>query len=462
MLFSGITFLYVFLPCVLILYFTVPKNLKNSVLLISGLIFYAWGEPKYVFLMIFAILLSFFCGIIIEKKRADFIAKLMLWASVIVNIGMLLYFKYANFFIDNFNNLFGKEVSLLKITLPVGISFYTFQILSYVIDVYKGRVNAQTNIINLGAYVVMFPQLVAGPIVRYADINGRLESRTHSIDKAAEGIRRFVVGLSKKVLIANQLGEFCESFKSSDNKSVLFYWLYAIAFSFQIYYDFSGYSDMAIGLGKIFGFDFIENFDYPFISKSVTEFWRRWHRSLGQWFRDYLYIPLGGSRVVKWKFIRNILIVWLVTGLWHGAAWNFVIWGLYFGVFLIIEKLWFYKYLVKSKILSRIYLLFIVTISFVIFSSDNLDEILIFIPSMFGLAQNCFLSEECTYYLRSYFVLFMIAALGTTPIVKNTVLKINKNKFLVFAEPVLLTILFVICTSFLIDSSFNPFLYFRF
>ena len=311
MLFSSISFLYVFLPCVLIIYFLVPKKLKNSILLISGLFFYAWGEPEYVFLMICAIVFNFFCGIIIDKKRGKTFAKITLAASVIFNIGMLAYFKYANFFIDSFNSLFGMKLPLLKIALPIGISFYTFQILSYVIDVYRGTAEVQKNIINLGAYIVMFPQLVAGPIVRYADINNSLKSRTHSFDKAAEGIRRFVAGLSKKVLIANSLGEFCEKFKASDDRSVLFYWLYAIAFSLQIYYDFSGYSDMAIGLGKIFGFDFSENFDYPFISKSVTEFWRRWHRSLGQWFRDYLYIPLGGNRTAKWKYIRNIKKIYI-------------------------------------------------------------------------------------------------------------------------------------------------------
>lgn len=462
MLFSSITFLYVFLPCVLIFYFAVPKKFKNSVLLISGLLFYAWGEPKYVFLMIGAILFNYICGIIIENNREKVFAKITLTSSIIVNLGMLAYFKYTDFFIDSFNLLFNIELPLLKIALPIGISFYTFQILSYVIDVYRGTVKAQKNIINLGAYIVMFPQLVAGPIVRYSDINRSLSSRTHSLDKAAAGIRRFIIGLSKKVLIANQLGEFCEQFNAANEKSVLFYWLYAIAFSLQIYYDFSGYSDMAIGLGKIFGFDFIENFDYPFISRSVTEFWRRWHRSLGQWFRDYLYIPLGGNRTTKWKHIRNILIVWLMTGFWHGASWNFIIWGLYFGVLLIIEKLWLYKKLERSKIISRVYLLLIVSLSFVIFSTENLSEILSFFGAMFGIGQSSIISEECFYYLKSFLGLFVIAAIGSTPIVKNISIKITENKFLAFLEPLVLTVLFIVCTAYLIDSSFNPFLYFRF
>lgn len=462
MLFSSITFLYVFLPCVLIFYFAVPKKFKNSVLLISGLLFYAWGEPKYVFLMIGAILFNYICGIIIENNREKVFAKITLTSSIIVNLGMLAYFKYTDFFIDSFNLLFNIELPLLKIALPIGISFYTFQILSYVIDVYRGTVKAQKNIINLGAYIVMFPQLVAGPIVRYSDINRSLSSRTHSLDKAAAGIRRLIIGLSKKVLIANQLGEFCEQFNAANEKSVLFYWLYAIAFSLQIYYDFSGYSDMAIGLGKIFGFDFIENFDYPFISRSVTEFWRRWHRSLGQWFRDYLYIPLGGNRTTKWKHKRNILIVWLMTGFWHGASWNFIIWGLYFGVLLIIEKLWLYKKLERSKIISRVYLLLIVSLSFVIFSTENLSEILSFFGAMFGIGQSSIISEECFYYLKSFLGLFVIAAIGSTPIVKNISIKITENKFLAFLEPLVLTVLFIVCTAYLIDSSFNPFLYFRF
>ncbi len=462
MLFSSITFLYVFLPCVLIIYAITPKKFKNSILLISGLFFYAWGEPKYIFLMISAIFFNFICGIVIDKKRKKVTAKITLALSIIVNIGMLGFFKYTDFFIDNFNALIGTEIQLLKIALPVGISFYTFQTLSYVIDVYRGTVQVQKNIVNLGAYVVMFPQLVAGPIVRYTDVNESLNSRIHSIEKTAEGVRRFVIGLSKKVLIANSLGIFCENFKSSEEKSVLFYWLYAIAFSLQIYYDFSGYSDMAIGLGKFFGFEFMENFDYPFISCSATEFWRRWHRSLGQWFRDYLYIPLGGSRTSKCKHLRNILIVWLATGLWHGAAWNFLIWGLYFGIFLIIEKLWLHKYLEKSKVLSRVYLLFIVIISFMIFSVEDMEQLFKYISSMFGIDESNLISVECLYYLKSYGMLFIFGIIGSTPIVKKISVKLMENKALTFIEPVVLAVLFLICTAYLVDSSFNPFLYFRF
>ncbi len=461
MLFSSIAFLYAFLPCVLILYAIAPKKLKNSVLLISGLFFYAWGEPKYVFLMIFAILFNYVCGIIIGKYHEKITAKITLCLSVTANIGMLGLFKYTDFFIDSFNGLFGMEIPLLKIALPVGISFYTFQILSYVIDVYRGTAQVQKNIISLGAYVVMFPQLVAGPIVRYTDVNKSLNSRIHTVERTAEGVRRFVIGLSKKVLIANSLGIFCENFKASDDKSVLFYWLYAIAFSLQIYYDFSGYSDMAIGLGKFFDFDFMENFDYPFISKSVTEFWRRWHRSLGQWFRDYLYIPLGGSRTAKLKRLRNIFIVWLATGLWHGAAWNFLIWGLYFGVLLVIEKLWLYKHLEKSKVLSRIYLLFIVIISFVIFSVDNMGQLTDYVPSMFGFGSKL-ISTESIYYLKSYGVLFVISIIGSTPVIKKLAEKIISKKILSYIEPIVLAVLLLVSTAYLVDSSFNPFLYFRF
>ncbi len=462
MIFSGIVFLYIFLPCVLTVYFIVPKKFRNFVLLLSGLVFYAWGEPKYVFLMLAAIIFNFLCGIIIGRNRLRKTAKVFLILSVAANLSMLGYFKYADFFTENFNLAFGTEIPLLKIALPVGISFYTFQILSYVVDVYRGTVPAQKNIINLGAYVVMFPQLVAGPIVRYADVNNALISRNHSTEKTAVGIRRFVIGLSKKVIIADSFGKLCEIFRSSDEKSVLFYWLYAVAFTLQIYYDFSGYSDMAIGLGKIFGFDFPENFDYPYISRSVTEFWRRWHRSLGTWFKDYLYIPLGGSRTTTVKKIRNILTVWLATGLWHGADWNFLIWGLYFAVLLITEKVWLYKHLEKSVVLSRIYLLFIVVIGFVIFNAQSLTELMAYLSAMFGAGNIPFVSDELFYYLKSYFVLLVLGIIGSTPAVKRISAGFSRFRISSVAEPVLTAILLIVSTAFIADSSFSPFLYFRF
>lgn len=462
MVFSGVTFLYIFLPCVLAVYFIVPKKFRNFILLLSGLVFYAWGEPKYVFLMLIAIILNYFFGIIIGRNREGKTAKITLILSIVANLSMLAYFKYADFFIENFNIAFGMKIPLLKIALPVGISFYTFQILSYVIDVYRGTVPAQKNIINLGAYVVMFPQLVAGPIVRYADVNNALISRTHSAEKISCGIKRFVIGLSKKVIIADSFGSLCETFRISEDKSVAFYWMYAIAFTLQIYYDFSGYSDMAIGLGKIFGFTFPENFNYPYISRSVTEFWRRWHISLGSFFKDYLYIPLGGSRTTKLKKIRNILIVWLATGLWHGADWNFVIWGLYFAVLLLIEKMLFYKYCEKSVVLSRIYLLFTVVIGFVLFNAESMIELSEYISAMFGMGNVPFVSNEFYYYFKSYFILFIIAIIGSTPAPKKAIAHFSDYKAAIVVESVMIVILLIVSTAFIVDSSFSPFLYFRF
>lgn len=466
MLFSSIPFLYYFLPCVLILYFVVPKCLKNTVLLLSSLVFYAWGEPKYVLLMAVSITLGYVFGLLIEIWRGTKLSKLFLILSIVTSLGLLGYFKYADFFIANFNAATGLSVPLLKIALPIGISFYTFQILSYTVDVYRGEVKAQRNYISFAAYVALFPQLIAGPIVRYSDIAAQLESRTHSFSNVALGTRRFILGLAKKVLIANALGELCDIFKESNDKSVLFFWLYAIAFTLHIYFDFSGYSDMAIGLGKIFGFDFLENFDYPYISGSITEFWRRWHMSLGSWFRDYVYIPLGGNRVSKARWFLNIFIVWMLTGFWHGAAWNFIVWGLFFAILLIIEKLWLLKPLKKSKVLSHIYVMFFVIISFVIFNAADMKEAFSYIGGMFGAGGIPFISEEWLYYLRSYGVVLIVAIIGATPLVKKLVLSVKKKstgeKIMNIAEPIMLVALLLVITAYLVDGSFNPFLYFRF
>lgn len=466
MLFSSIPFLYYFLPCVLILYFVVPKCLKNTVLLLSSLVFYAWGEPKYVLLMAVSITLGYVFGLLIEIWRGTKLSKLFLILSIVTSLGLLGYFKYADFFIANFNAATGLSVPLLKIALPIGISFYTFQILSYTVDVYRGEVKAQRNYISLAAYVALFPQLIAGPIVRYSDIAAQLESRTHSFSNVALGTRRFILGLAKKVLIANALGELCDIFKESNDKSVLFFWLYAIAFTLHIYFDFSGYSDMAIGLGKIFGFDFLENFDYPYISGSITEFWRRWHMSLGSWFRDYVYIPLGGNRVSKARWFLNIFIVWMLTGFWHGAAWNFIVWGLFFAILLIIEKLWLLKPLKKSKVLSHIYVMFFVIISFVIFNAADMKEAFSYIGGMFGAGGIPFISEEWLYYLRSYGVVLIVAIIGATPLVKKLVLSVKKKstgeKIMNIAEPIMLVALLLVITAYLVDGSFNPFLYFKF
>ena len=461
MLFSSISFLYYFLPAVLLVYFAVPKCIKNTVLLVSSLAFYGWGEPKYVFLMIASILVNYVLGIAIEKFRGKPLSKVFLGLSALFSLGMLGYFKYADFFIANFNKITGLSVGMLSIALPIGISFYTFQILSYTIDVYRGTVAAQKNPITLGAYVALFPQLIAGPIVRYSDVEKQLGNRTHSFEKAALGIRRFILGLAKKVIIANTLGELCEAFHASGDKSVMFYWLFVIAYMLQIYFDFSGYSDMAIGLGKIFGFDFMENFRYPFISRSISEFWRRWHISLGSWFRDYVYIPMGGNRVGKTRQLFNILAVWFLTGFWHGAEWNFIVWGIYFALFLTLEKFFFAKYLEKAKGFNHIYVLFFVAISFGIFSASGMTQALSVVGGMFGAGGIPFISAEFVYNLRSFAPLLVIAAVGATPLVTTLKNKLPSKVCDVLEIPVLLVLL-IIATAYLADGSFNPFLYFRF
>ena len=469
MLFSAITFLYFYLPVTVLIYFIAPKPAKNAVLLLGSLFFYGWGEPKYLILMVISIIQGYVLGLLIDKSKRDKkdkLSKLYISLSVVLSLGTLGYFKYADFFIENFNRVTGLSMGLLKIALPIGISFYTFQILSYTIDVYRRNVDVQKNIIDFGAYVAMFPQLIAGPIVRYADIAVQLKNRTHSIAKSAEGIQRFIIGLSKKVLLANILGELAEAYRTAEDKSVLFVWLYAIAYTLHIYFDFSGYSDMAIGLGKIFGFDFPENFNYPYISKSVTEFWRRWHMSLGTWFRDYLYIPLGGNRVSKPRWMINILIVWLATGFWHGAAWNFIIWGLYFAILLMLEKLFLLKITEKLKGINHIYVLLLVIISFVIFDSLTMNRATNVIGEMFFMKGLPLTTQESVYLLRSYAVIIITGIIGATPIPKKLVLKLREIKAGAIvtdvAEPFLLVSLLAVVTAFLVDGSFNPFLYFRF
>ena len=466
MLFSGIPFLFFFFPCVLILYYLAPKFLKNSVLLISSLAFYAWGEQKYTILLIISVLCGYVFGLLIERSRGKALKKLFLVLSVVQNLAFLCYFKYADFFITNFNAVSGLSVPLLKTILPIGISFYTFQILSYTVDVYRGDVKAQKNPITLGAYITMFPQLIAGPIVRYSDVEHQLGNRTYSMEKVSLGVRRFTIGLAKKVLLANRLGELCDMFRASDEQSVVFYWVYAISYCLHIYFDFSGYSDMAIGLGHMLGFDFIENFNYPFISKSVTEFWRRWHMSLGTWFRDYVYIPMGGNRVPWWRHIINILTVWMLTGFWHGASWNFVIWGFYFAILLMAEKFFLMKLLKRSKIISRIYLLIVVIISFMIFNATDMTMAFDDVASMFGFGGLPFFSGETAYYIRSYAITLVIGIVGATPLVKTLCKKADDtaviSKVKNTAECIFIPAMFVICTAFLVDGSFNPFLYFRF
>ena len=464
MLFSSIPFLYYFLPIVLILYFAVPNKGKNFVLLLSSLFFYGWGESKYVFLMLAVIFFGYIFGLLIEKNREQKMGKILLFLTTAIDVSILAYFKYADFFVENFNAVTGMQIPLLKIALPIGISFFIFQILSYDIDVYRGTVKAQKNPLDLATYVSMFPQLIAGPIVRYVDIEKQLGNRIHSIGLASEGIRRFMFGLSKKVLIANALGECCAVFKESSQKSVLFFWMYGIAFMLHIYFDFSGYSDMAIGLGKFFGFHFMENFNYPYISKSITEFWRRWHISLGSWFRDYVYIPLGGNRVSKTRWIVNIVTVWFLTGFWHGAAWNFIVWGLYFVIFLMIEKFLLAPYLKKAKVWNHIYVLFFVMISFMIFDATTLQEAFGNILGLFGIGTENMISAESVYYLRNYLLIYVIV--GATPLPKKLYGIIQKSsateKITIVVEPMIMVLLLVVITAFLVDGSFNPFLYFRF
>lgn len=465
MLFSSIPFLYYFLPLVLAVYFLTPARFRNAVLLLASLIFYAWGEPKYVLLMLASILSGYGFGLLQERYRGQKGAKLVCGLSVAVSLSFLLYFKYADFFLENFNAATGLGVPLLRIALPIGISFYTFQIISYTVDVYRGE-PAQKNLIHLAAYVSMFPQLIAGPIVRYSDIAQQLEHRSHSTALAAEGVRRFLIGLGKKILIANQLGELCSVFRASDEKSVLFYWLYAAAFALHIYFDFSGYSDMAIGLGKVFGFHFLENFNYPYISASITEFWRRWHMSLGTWFRDYVYIPLGGNRVGRARQLLNILVVWMLTGFWHGAAWNFVVWGLMFAVLLIMEKLWLLKPLSKCRPLAHLYVVFFVVISFVIFNAENMGQALSDIGGLFGAGGIPLVSAEAVYCLRSFALVLILAVLGATPLLRNGLVRLSQyptaGKVLNALEPFTLFVLLLVMTGYLVDGSFNPFLYFRF
>ena len=463
MLFTSISFLYYFLPIVIILYFIVPKKFKNFILFLSSIFFYFCGEPIYTFLMIGEIFIAYVGARYLEKYRK----KSILVSLLAIHIGALGLFKYSDFTINNINQIFGSKIPLLKLALPIGISFYTFQIISYVVDVYRGKVKAQKSFLKLATYVSLFPQLIAGPIVRYETIEKELDSRTSNFENFAYGVRRFVIGLGKKVLIANMLGELCDVFSTTNEKSILFYWIFAISYSLQIYFDFSAYSDMAIGLGRMFGFHFLENFNYPYISKSITEFWRRWHMSLSSWFRDYVYIPLGGNRKETIILVRNIFIVWALTGIWHGANWTFVIWGLMFGIMLIIEKLFLTKHLEKMpSILQRIYVLFTVMISFIIFNANSIGEAWNNIIGLFGANGESLINASTVYYLKSYLVVLVIAIIGSTPLLKNIIEKLKTktiaNKIINLLEPIAMASILIIVTAYLVDNSYNPFLYFRF
>lgn len=467
MVFSGIVFLYAFLPLTMALYFITPYKYKNYILLTASLLFYFYGEQSYTLLLILCTFFNYLAGLYIQNNFGTKKAKVALIFALVLSLGILFYYKYTDFAITTFNGIFSTSIKKLHLSLPIGISFFTFQSLSYTIDVYKGRCKAQNDFSLLLCYVSLFPQLVAGPIVRYADVENQLIFRSTNAEKISLGIRRFTLGLGKKILIANVLGEIVSAFKGSEENSLLFVWLYAISFVLQIYFDFSAYSDMAIGLGKIFGFDFSENFNYPYISKSIGEFWRRWHISLSSWFRDYVYIPLGGNRVSKIKHIRNILIVWTLTGLWHGASWNFVWWGLLYGVILIGEKYLFGHVIEKlPSVVAHIYVLFVVTVGFVIFDSSGMTVAIEILKSMVGLGVDSLYGYESVYYLQSYIVILFVAIIGATPLLGNMMNKIRQNKtvdmLIDMAEPVFIALLLIVCTAYIIDGSFNPFLYFRF
>ena len=461
MIFSSITFLFYFLPVLLIVYYLVPKKAKNIVLLVSSMLFYFVGEPKYIFLMLVSILVTYIFGLLISKYEKH--SKALLTISLIISGSFLVFFKYFDFLIENINLFLNNKFNLLHLALPVGISFYTFQMMSYLVDVYRKEVPAQKNILTLALYVVLFPQLIAGPIVRYTTVVKELEEREHTFEKFSKGVTRFTIGLGKKVLIANVIGELASIFLASGDRSVLYHWMYGIAVMMQIYFDFSGYSDMAIGLGKMFAFDYNENFNYPYIATSITEFWRRWHMSLSSWFRDYVYIPLGGNRVSKIKWIRNIFVVWLFTGFWHGAAWNFVVWGLYFAVILLIEKLFLKKYLDKlPKIFSNIYTCILVMISFIIFNGNGIKDISENLLGLIGYNGIPLVSVESIYYFKSYFIIFVLAIIGSTPLMKMIVNSEKIKKVSNVLEPVFVVTVLLVSTAFIVDGSFNPFLYFRF
>ena len=468
MLFSSIVFLFTFLPAVMILYYLLPVRFRNVILLLASLVFYAWGEPVYLFLMLLSILFNYFSGLDIARNLQDKrAAKRSLVFNLIINLAVLGFFKYEGFVLDTLNGILPVHISYHELPLPIGISFYTFQILSYIIDVYRGNVKVQTNLPNFALYVTMFPQLIAGPIVQYADVDEQLASREVSWTKFGEGSMYFIRGLAKKVLLANTSGMiFTEvSGLAKGNIAVVTAWLGAFAYMFQIYFDFSGYSDMAIGLGKMFGFEFNMNFNYPYVSKSITEFWRRWHISLSSWFRDYVYIPLGGNRVSKIKHIRNLLIVWFLTGLWHGAAWNFVAWGLYYGVILIIEKYFLSPVLDRlPDVVRHIYSIVLVVIGWVLFFSSSFGQAADYIRVMFGAGAHGFADRESMYLLTSNLILWLILIFGSTPLVHfryEHMLRTKKWNTTII-NSVVYAALFIVCIAYLVTETYNPFLYFRF
>lgn len=472
MVFSSLLFLFRFLPVVLILYFAFPAKFRNLILLLVSLVFYAWGEPVYVILMVVSILISWLGGLFVDRfmqAGEPGRAKVALGISTAAGLGLLAYFKYANFLLRTINSLAGSDIPLLELSLPIGISFYTFQTISYVIDVYRGNAQVQKNIISYGAYVTMFPQLIAGPIVQYKTIDAQLRHRQESGQEFADGVNRFMIGLGKKVLLANNAGILWDSIKALDPSELpaLTAWIGIAAYTFQIYFDFSGYSDMAIGLGHMFGFRFLENFDYPYLSKSATEFWRRWHISLGTWFREYVYIPLGGNRKGKAKQIRNIMIVWLLTGIWHGADWNFMIWGIYYGVLLLLEKLLYGKKLASLPAwIQHVYTMFVVMIGWFIFSYNEISGKMGYFRALFG-GGGGFASKGSIYILYSNAVLLICLILCSSELPKKlgekVMTKVSKsNAMTILLRSAFYLVIFILSVAYLVEASYNPFLYFRF
>ncbi len=466
MVFSSVVFLYIFLPIMLLVYFLVPKKLKNAVMILASLIFFAWGEIRYIFIMLLLAVMDFWCGKKITQHYEDKNKRrIYLAIDVGVNLLILFFFKYADFIISNINIVTGLKIPLLNIPLPIGVSFNTFQSLSYIIDVYRGTVKCEKSFYNYLTYTTLFPQIIAGPIVRYETVDEELEDKNISLDNFSNGMKRFIIGLGKKVLIANNVGALWNVIETGQygNLSVLLAWTSIIAFALQIYFDFSGYSDMAIGLAEIFGMKFDENFNYPYISKSITEFWRRWHITLSSWFKDYIYIPLGGNRKGFAKQIRNILIVWFLTGAWHGASWNFILWGVYFGIVLIIEKLFLLKLLEQlPSVIRHLYSIILILISWVIFAFEDLRKVYEFLKSMFVF--DFMYDQEALYYFKNYIVIIIMGILCSIPIWKKLKEKIDKKESMIFEIGTSLGYLaiFLLSTASLVTDSFNPFLYFRF
>ena len=467
MVFSSLLFLFTYLPVVLLIYYLSPLKWRNGVLLIFNLIFYGWGEPTYIILMVFTITADYVAGLLVARFKdqgRDRAARTAVAAALVLNLAILFFFKYWDLIADTLRG-FGLDVlPALGLSLPIGISFYTFQTMTYPVDLYRGDAGVQKNLVNFGTFVTLFPQLIAGPIIKYKELADQVDQRTYRVEQFAGGVHIFVIGLGKKVLLANNLGQLWDAYKAlpTEELTVLGAWLGVAAFSLQLYFDFSGYSDMAIGLGRMLGFEFLKNFDYPYISRSITEFWRRWHISLGSWFREYVYIPMGGNRVSGGRLCFNLLVVWGLTGLWHGASWNFLLWGLYFGVLLILEKLWLKQWIDRwPRALQHLYTLFLVLVSWAIFAVEDFGQLGGYLSAMFGLAGGGLADGAFRYYLGSYGLSLLAACVASTPLMAGLWRRLPQR-----AERVLLPVVILagllLCTAYLVDATYNPFLYFRF